>query len=103
MVLIEFATTMQIACAAGGTLAGLMMWIGKGGILWLLGAVARVFAIPLTIKVLKPINDQLLNPNAGRSEAETEKLLNEWGSRHMIRSIASGLAFVIYLLASLTG
>lgn len=94
------AAPMQIICALGGTLAGVAMWFLGGNLLWLVGAILLVFVIPYTIIILKPINDQLLDIQAVRSDAETEKLLNLWAPRHWVRSIASGLSFAIYLWAS---
>ena len=95
------AAPMQIVSALGGTLAGIGMWFSGGGLLWLVGAILLVFVIPYTIIILKPINDQLLDMQAKRSEAETEKLLNLWAPRHWVRSIASGLSFATYLWTSI--
>ena len=94
------AAPMQIISALGGTLAGVAMWFVYGSLLWLVGAILLVFVIPYTIVILKPINDQLLDSQAVRSEAETEKLLNLWAPRHWVRSITSGFSFGIYLWAS---
>ena len=94
------AAPMQIVSALGGTLAGIGMWFFGGSLLWLVGAILLVFVIPYTIIILKPINDQLLDTRAKRSDAETEKLLNLWAPRHWVRSIASALSFATYLWAS---
>lgn len=96
------AAPMQITSAVGGTLAGIALWWIGGNILWMIGAGLLIFVIPFTVIVLKPINDQLLNTEAQRTEAETEKLLNQWAPRHRVRSIASGLSFAIYLWASIS-
>ncbi len=96
------AAPMQIVSALGGTLAGLAQWFLGGDVLWVVGAVLLVFVIPYTVIVLKPINDQLLDSKAQRTESETENLLNQWAPRHWVRSIASGLSFAIYLWASIT-
>ena len=95
------AAPMQIVCALVGTLAGIGMYLLGAGLVWLIGAGLLLFVIPFTIVVLKPINDQLLDSKAVRSEEETAKLLNLWGPRHWIRSIASGLSFLAYLYASI--
>lgn len=96
------AAPMQIVSALGGTLAGVAQWFLDDNILWVIGAVLLLFVIPYTVVVLKPINDQLLDSDAGRTGAETEALLNQWAPRHWIRSIASGLSFAIYLWASMS-
>jgi hypothetical protein len=94
------AAPMQIISALGGTLAGAAMWFYNGNILWLVGAILLIFVVPFTIFILKPINDQLLDTESVRSEAEKEKLLKLWAPRHWVRSIVSGLYFVTYLWAS---
>ena len=96
------AAPMQIACAVGGTLAGLVQWFLDGNALWLVGAALLVFVVPYTIIVLKPINDQLLDTQAQRTEIETENLLKQWAPRHRVRSIASGLWFAVYLWVSIS-
>lgn len=96
------AAPMQIVCALGGTVAGGVQWFLGGSYLWLVGAVLLLFVIPFTLFVLKPINDQLLDTTATRSDAETEALLNQWAPRHWVRSIASGLSFVVYLWVSVS-
>ncbi len=97
----NLAAPMQIVSAIGGTLAGLALWLFGGGVLWAVGAVLLVFIIPYTVIVLKPINDQLLDTKAKRSNAETEKLLIQWAPRHWVRSVVSGLSFAVYIWASI--
>ncbi len=96
------AAPMQIACAVGGTLAGVAQWLLVGSLLWNAGAGLLFFVIPYTLLVLKPINDQLLDANTERTDSEVEALLNRWAPRHWVRSIASGLSFAIYLWASVS-
>ena len=96
----NFAAPMQITLAVGGTFAGLIQWYLVSNILWMIGAGLLAFVIPFTLVVLKPINDQLLETNAERTDSQTEDLLNQWAPRHWVRSIASGLAFIVYLWAS---
>lgn len=96
------AAPMQIVSALGGTLAGFIEWYLADNVLWAIGAALLIFVIPFTLVVLKPINDQLLDPSAERTESEIEDLLNQWAPRHWVRSIASGLSFAIYLWASIT-
>lgn len=96
------AAPMQITLAVGGTLAGLIQWYLVSDALWAIGAALLVFVIPFTLIALKPINDQLLDSNAERSGSQTEALLNQWAPRHWVRSIASGLSFIVYLWASVS-
>ena len=62
---------MQVALAVGGSLAGLIQSYLVSDALWAIGAALLVFVIPFTLIVLKPINDQLLDPNAERSDSQT--------------------------------
>lgn len=96
------AAPMQIASALGGTLAGVVQWYLTGNLLWIIGASLLIFVVPFTLIVMKPINDQLLDLEAQRSESETEKLLSLWAPRHLIRSIVSGLSFATYLFVSIS-
>ena len=95
----NLAAPMQIASAVVGTAAGLITWLLGGGVAWLIGALLLVSVIPYTLVALKPINDQLLDAAAERTDAETEVLLKRWAPRHAVRSIASGLSFATYLWA----
>lgn len=96
------AAPMQIAAALGGTLGGVVQWYVTDNVLWGIGAIFLIFVVPFTLIVMKPINDQLLNVDATRTDAETANLLNQWAPRHLIRSIASGLSFAVYLWASVS-
>ncbi len=98
----SLAAPLQVVLAVGGALAGLIQWYLVGDALWAIGATLLIFVVPFTLLVLKPINDQLLDPNTERSDSQTKDLLNQWGPRHWIRSIASGLSFIVYLWASVS-
>ncbi len=96
------ASRLQIALAIGGTLAGVIQWYLLREPLWAIGAAFLFFVIPYTVIALKPINDQLLDLNTERSNSQIENLLNRWAPRHWVRSVASGLSFVVYLWASVS-
>ncbi len=92
------AAPIQVLLAFLGSFAGLFQWLLGSGIWWLFGAILLVSVIPYTLIMIKPINDKLL---AGELETEqTEQLLNRWARLHWLRSIASGIAFMLFLLAS---
>ena len=94
------ASRMQIALAVGGTLAGATQWYVTRDSLWAAGAALLFFVIPFTLVSLNPINDQLLESASQRSAPETDRLLNAWAPRHWVRTIASGLSFIVCLWAS---
>lgn len=95
------AAPMQIAMAVIGFLAGICAWYLSSDYLWLLGAILLVSVIPITLIVIKPVNDILLAPNNDPDSPETEVLLKRWGPKHWLRTIVSGAAFILYLVAAL--
>lgn len=91
------AAGMQVALAALGTLAGLWTWWHGSGLLWLIGALLLFAVVPFTLVRIMPINNQLLAPGREPEAPDTEALLRRWGSLHVVRTILSGLAFVLLL------
>ncbi len=69
--------------------------------LWLIGAVLLVSVIPITLALIKPINDILLKPESNPESEETKDLLERWGPKHWLRTIVSGMSFLTYLIAAL--
>lgn len=92
------AAPMQIALAVAGTISALVVWIQTDAVIWAVGSIALFSVIPITLLVIKPINDALLSPENDPGSAETSQLLRAWGIRHWLRSIASGIAFVLFLI-----
>ncbi len=93
------AAPMQVLLAVVGTVCGLLVWKARGEVLWLVGAVCLVSVIPITLVVIKPVNDKLLDPSLDLEDPGTEVLLRAWGPRHALRSVVSGAAFLVYLVA----
>ena len=92
------ASTMQIALAVAGTLAGIAVWFVKDQTIWLVGALCLISVVPITLMFIKPINDQLLDESKSLSSTETTELLGKWNPRHWLRSEMSGLSFLLYLI-----
>jgi hypothetical protein len=59
----------------------------------LLGGLLLGTVIPFTLLVILPTNKHLLDPGLDRRSAKAASLLDRWGRLHMVRSVASGLAF----------
>ena len=91
------ASVMQVPLALVGTLAGLVAWCQRAGIGWLLGALLLLAVIPFTLVRMLPVNHQLLAPGRDPEAPDTETLLLRWGALHAVRTILSGLAFVLLL------
>ena len=62
---------------------------------WLVGAAAILGAWPYTLKIIKPVNDQLLAMTPG--DAGARALIVKWGWLHAGRTALGALAVVLYL------
>ena len=94
------AAPMQITLALLGTAAGVSVWFLGAGIQWLIGALCLLSSIPITLILIKPINDALLKDTHGAIDADTlMSLLRRWAALHWLRTTTSGVAFILYLLA----
>lgn len=94
------AAPMQIILALVGFVAGVLAWHFSGGYLWLVGGLFLISVVPITLLFIKPINDVLLKPENNPESDSTQQLLLAWGPKHWIRTVASGLAFLLYLYAA---
>lgn len=93
------AAPMQIVLAVVGTFSGFAVFGIGGDVLWAIGSFFLVSVIPMTLVVIKPINDVLLDKNRDPDASDTKDLLRQWGFKHWWRSVVSGIAFVLFLLA----
>src|SRR2546425_3540788 len=91
------AAVMQASLAVIGTAVALAAYFLGAGRAWLLAAVLLVSVIPFTLLVIDPVNQQLkmIDPSADR----TVELLIRWGRLHWVRTVASGLSFIVCLVA----
>lgn len=92
------AAPIQVIFAMLGSVSGLMQWLLGSDIWWLVGTVLLFFVIPYTLLVIKPLNDRLLDDEHVLDDAQAEKLIKRWGSLHAVRTLASGVAFLVFLL-----
>lgn len=92
------AAVMQAALAAVGCLAAVGAWAQGRGALVLVAGLLLGAAIPFTLIVILPTNKRLLDPALDRDSAEAAGLLTRWGKLHAVRSVASGVAFMLLLL-----
>ena len=91
------ASVMQASLAILGTLAALAAWVGGGGPGWLAGGLLLGSVVPVTLLVILPTNKALLDPAAAENLERAGQLLGRWNSLHAIRSLASVLAFIIFV------
>jgi uncharacterized membrane protein len=91
------ASIMQASLALFGGIASLAAYFFGAGRAWLLSAVLIAGVVPFTVIVIEPLNDQIkeVDPSTDRAV----DLLTQRGRLHWVRTIASGAAFVMSLIA----
>ena len=94
------AALMQVLLAVIATIAGVGAWFAGGGPNWLVGSLLIFAIVPFTLVVIRPTNNQLLNPTIDRTSDRTRHLLLRWGWLHGVRTILA-LASSILFLSSL--
>jgi uncharacterized membrane protein len=94
------AAPMQASLAVVGSAAGAVAWMGGSGHVWLIGTLLLASVVPLTLVVIKPTNDRLLEDTLDPSSHEALELLQRWGRLHAIRSLASTAAFACFLFGA---
>ena len=87
------AAVMQATLAAAGCLAAIGA-MGRGAVVLVAGLLLGAL-IPLTLAVIRPTTERLLDPALGPDSAEAAALLARWGDLHAVRSVAGGIAFVL--------
>jgi hypothetical protein len=92
-------TLMQAPLALIGSLSALAVWWFEGGAAWLIGGSLLLLIVPFTLVVIFPTNKRLESQELDLHSEEAGRLLQRWGWLHAIRSILSGLAFLVFLSA----
>jgi hypothetical protein len=90
---------MQAPIAVVSALLGAAAWWTTGDPLWALGAVIMLANWPYTLVAIMPTN-HLLEATASGGDRDTRERLTRWGHLHAVRSALSGIATLIYLVAS---
>jgi uncharacterized membrane protein len=89
---------MQVSLAIAGFLSALVAWRATADTWWLLGGALLVSVIPFTAVVILPTNKRLLDPATAGDPALAQQLLTRWGRLHLVRSILSLAALIMFLL-----
>jgi uncharacterized membrane protein len=93
------AAPMQATLALLAAIAALVHWAQQGGALWLVGAALIAAVVPLTLVVIRPVNERLLGMEAHDADADDAlTLLTRWGRLHALRSALGLTSFVLFLL-----
>ena len=93
----ERGTMIQAPLAVIGSLAALISWWSDRGLAWLIGRLLLLLIIPFTLVVILPTNKRLESRQLDLRSEEAGRLLRHWGRLHVVRSILSEVAFVIFL------
>lgn len=97
------ATLMQAPLALIGSLSALVAWRLQGNAVWLIGALLFLSVVPFTLVVILPTNKRLENRDLDVRSEEADRLLRRWGRLHAIRSVLSGVAFLLFLFTLAAG
>jgi membrane protein YdbS with pleckstrin-like domain len=90
-------TLMQASLALVGSVAALLAWWLQGGAGWLIGGSLFVLVVPFTLIVILPTNNRLETQDLDIRSEEAGRLLRRWGKLHAVRTILSGIAFLVFL------
>ncbi|MGQ0593767.1 MAG: DUF1772 domain-containing protein [Gammaproteobacteria bacterium] len=72
-------------------------WAAGSGVWWLIGGLLLGSVIPFTLLVIMPTNNRLVNPDLDKGSEFARQLLFRWGKLHVVRSVLSVLALIIFL------
>ena len=86
---------MQASLAVVGCLAAVAGWTQGSATSVLIAGLLLGAAVPFTLIVILPTNKRLLDARLDRSSPEAAALLARWGRLHAVRSVVSGVAFLL--------
>jgi len=90
---------MQAPLALIGSLSAFIAWRSENSAAWLIGGLLLLLVVPFTLVVILPTNKRLESQELDLHSEEAGRLLQRWGWLHAIRSILSGVAFLVFLYA----
>jgi len=90
-------TLMQAPLALIGSVAALRAWCLQGNAAWLVGGSLFFLVVPFTLIVILPTNRQLESQELDIRSDKADCLLRRWGRLHAIRTLLSGIAFLVFL------
>ena len=89
---------MQASLAVGSCLAAVAGWTQGSATSVLIAGLLLGSAVPFTLIVILPTNKRLLDAGLDRGSPEAAALLARWGRLHAVRSVVSGVAFLLLAL-----
>jgi hypothetical protein len=94
---------MQAPLALIGSAGALLAWWFQGIAAWLVGGSIFLSVVPFTLIAILPTNKQLESKELDTQSNQAGLLLRRWARLHAIRTILSGIAFLIFLSILVTG
>jgi hypothetical protein len=88
---------MQASLALIGSVAALLAWWLQGSAGWLIGGSLFLLVVPFSLIVILPTNSRLESQDLDIRSEEAGRLLRRWGRLHAVRTILSGIAFLVFL------
>src|SRR5215472_19378256 len=95
-------TLMQAPLALIGSVAALTAWWLQRNAAWLVGGLLLLLVVPFTLIVIFPTNKRLESQELDLGSEDAGRLLRQWGRLHAVRTILSGIAFVVFLSILIT-
>ncbi len=89
------AAVMQASLAVVGFLAAVTAWAQGSATTVLVAGLLLGAVVPFTLIVIMPTNKRLLDAGLDRGSPEAAALLARWGRLHAVRSVVSGVAFLL--------
>jgi hypothetical protein len=89
------AAVMQASLAVVGCLSAVAAWAQGSATAVLVAGLLLGAAVPFTLIVIMPTNKRLLDARLDRGSPEARALLARWGRLHAVRSVVSGIAFLL--------
>ncbi|MDI4664914.1 DUF1772 domain-containing protein [Xanthobacter autotrophicus] len=93
---------LQAPLALIGAVLGAVAFSRDGDWHWLAGGVLMLANWPYTLIGIMPTNRRLLAMDEGAADAETRRLITNWGHLHMVRTGLGVLATFVFLWAAVT-
>ncbi|GLS43252.1 DUF1772 domain-containing protein [Methylobacterium brachythecii] len=96
------ATVMQASLVVLSFALGFAAWVRADGLGWIAGALLMLANLPVTFRLIMPVNKRLMATDPADAGPETRALILRWGSLHAIRTALGIAASISYATAMLT-
>jgi len=93
------ATVMQVPLVLASFAFGFGAWIRTDHPGWIVGALLMLANLPVTLRIILPVNRRLLATAPAEAGPESRALILRWGSLHAIRTGLGFFASFAYLTA----